>query len=128
MGIQTMSLGERLRAPLSAQIKDSIPTFIYLMQKSGSSFEAYKGNMAGSTNYVRPGMQDMMPRYYSDSQLLPRFKGWVEVTSFTKANEKEIAHLAMYSTGTQLLYVLQRSMFSFGSVYVSRHEPPRSCP
>jgi hypothetical protein len=117
VGIRTCFISERLRVLMETQKKNSIPTFLYLMQRSGKSFAAYKGTFSTSTNYMYPGMPKLMPSYYAD--LLDGFKSWIKVTTLVPVKESEIVRLAMYTTGTQLIHVLRTSMLSFGSVYLA---------
>jgi len=118
IGIRTCSLSRHLRGQLSLQTDNSIPTFLYLTQRSADLFNVYKAKISASANVLTDGMLALTPPYYADQQLIGDMQSWIKLATLAHADGSELDRLAMYTTGTPLVQVLKASMLSFGSVYL----------
>jgi len=117
-GIRTCFFRRALMVALQKQIRNGIPTYLWLLQRSGQSFIGVRGLMADLSN--SPDSAAHVPDYYREQGLLPEMKGWVKIVAFEEMAFPELEGLRLCTTGNLLIDVLKKSMLSFGAVYSER--------
>ena len=116
LGIRTCSLSSNLIGQVASQVERLVPSFLFLMQRSGDSFNTYKSEIAALANDLPQSMLALTPEYYATQGLLAGMQSWIKVTTIGRASDTEIERLAMYTTGTPLVHVFKTSMLSFGAI------------
>jgi len=116
IGVWGRPMSLNLHQQLSQQIETSIPTVLFLVQRSADSFSCYKGNVSDIANKLDHTIRGLTPSYYADLQFLAHVKNWLRLSAITRASGGEVEKLLMHTTGRPLVDVLKSSMLTFGSV------------
>ncbi len=85
---------------LNQQISDEIPTFVYLVKGNRLKSTAYRGKLIFSSKILPKDMEDFVPAYYSDLDLLRHMHFWVKLSEIAIIDFSALNHLKV--TGSVL--------------------------
>jgi hypothetical protein len=118
-------LGAKHIETIRKQIKEGIPTYVYLVQRVGTEYKGYRGTLA-EIQREKPDSAKLMPAYYKRKGIDSTSQLWMKVTKLTAVPKKDgLSKLHIASSKRSVPKTLATSMAAIfvikdgpGSTYV----------
>lgn len=94
---------------LNEQCKHNIPTYVFLVQKSGVGYELYQGNMV-EVSRASPDDRRLIPPYYEQRGILRYMRLWQKLTGIRRVDPAVLKRLYVASSGSTAAETLPRSI------------------
>ena len=101
---------------LNKQVKENIPTFIYLVKGNRRKPKAYKSNLVLASKTIPEEEMGFFPPYYKELEILRFIKFWAKVNNLYEIDLKDLHKMRVVSS----VYPLAETLFksSSGHFYV----------
>jgi hypothetical protein len=104
------TLGEKWIARANQQVGEDEPTFLFLVQKVGKTYEAHKCKILQVERNLPVSEIKKVPKYYKESEIFGQVTLWIKLGSLVKLNQGALLEYRVASSGRPLLSSLRNSM------------------
>ena len=103
-------VGTKITGPITTQVDDGEPSYLFLVQRVGTQYDAFRGRIVSVAREVPEGEEGLVPKYYKDSGFLDEVTFWVKISSLAKVKAGGLSEYRVASSGRPLLSTLRSSM------------------
>jgi hypothetical protein len=112
-GVQGQRMSPERVSLLLEQIKQDTPTYLYVVQRLGAGFAAFRAKIMTITETLSKSEWNHVPDYYEDDFVQRGARGgWVRVEHFEEIEERVLDSISIYSNEAPLVHVLKNGMSS----------------
>jgi hypothetical protein len=112
-GVQGQRMSPARVALLIEQIKQDTPTYLYVVQRLGAGFAAFRARIMKITETLPQPEWNSVPDYYEDAFVQRGARGgWVCVEHFEEVEERVLDSISIYVNEAPLVRVLKNGMSS----------------
>lgn len=104
------ALGDNWIAIANEQCRRGEATYLLLVQKSGSSYEAHRGRVLEITKQLPSDGAKLVPKYYHENSITRQVSFWVKLASLVKVKQGGLMEYRIASSGRPLPSTLRKSM------------------
>jgi hypothetical protein len=105
---------------MSHQIARGTPTYLYLVQKTASSYGVYRGTIVEVKTECPTEEKPLIPSYYFHSLDIDQVRFWAKLIELTAVGKDDLVKLRSISSTDPITVTLQSSMAGFFVVRETR--------
>ncbi|MHA1226579.1 MAG: hypothetical protein ACTSPV_07560 [Candidatus Hodarchaeales archaeon] len=105
---------------LNQQVKDNIPTFIYLVKGNRRKPTAFISDLIIASKSIPQEEENLIPSYYEELEIIRFMKFWAKVKNIHKIDSRELNKMGVASS----VYPLQETLIksSSGFFYIKEKQ------
>ena len=103
------TLGRPHVANINAQCAQGIPTYTYLVERTKSGYQVYRGRIV-QVSREHPEDAEKIPGYYSSAGIMRYIKLWIRLSDMRLVNSEVLGRLRIATSGFTVADTLQASM------------------
>ena len=86
-------LGKSNIMAINAQCNNSIPTYLYLVQKNKKEYITYKGTVVDVSRIYPSDEKEFIPQYYFERDLVEFIQLWIKLSALSMVDRTVLNHL-----------------------------------
>jgi hypothetical protein len=110
MGKLGKPLGHDHIRTILAQIEEGIPSYLFLVQRVGTTYAAYRGTISELTRSFPEPEQTLIPAYYTERKIIQYVGFWAKLTAIDQLDSASLDMLHIKTSGLAVPYTLITSM------------------
>jgi len=103
-------LAERHIMRVNEQCRQNIPTYLYLVQKKGTAYQAYRATVVRMSRALPKREQNLVPHYYEERKITRYVGFWTKLSGITQIEKGQLFELHIASSLFAVPDTLARSM------------------